>query len=93
MVPKLYENDQRVRTILQAIIDGDNKYVLDHKYIRWGAVQRDIEAIIREKAAEIERLRAIFTKIKTFKGNNPFVSPGDFDYILDLVDEALKGGE
>lgn len=36
----------KISFMIQAIIDGDEKYVLDRRYIRWGRFQADVKAII-----------------------------------------------
>jgi hypothetical protein len=48
-----------------------------------------MEEIERLKA-ESSRYRKCLVKIREFKRDNPFVSHGDFDYILDLVIATLE---
>ena len=50
---------------------------------------RPLEAALQ---AQVDRLSDAIQEILTFKGNNPFVSLGDFDHVYEIAREALEGG-
>ncbi len=38
----------RASEILQAVVAGDERYHLDGKYVRWGIVEREINAVVAD---------------------------------------------
>ena len=57
------EYKKRVHLIIKAIVDLDNKYVLDKKFVRWGA--RLIKEADMSEMFEEERLKELMSYNKT----------------------------
>ena len=55
MNPKIDQAKEDIDTIIHKIIQLEDEYVLDEKYVRWGKVQRDIHAIIEKLDGNADR--------------------------------------